>query len=165
MLVNEKEYRIEKLLGKGKSGFSYLVEDINNNRYVLKKIHHEPCDYYSFFDKFKSEIDDYNFLIKIINVPKLLTIDYENEILIKEYIEGNTIAEMIKLNIDISKYIIEMKNIADICYKHNINIDYYPTNFIPYKEKLFYIDYEKNTYDEKWNFENWGINYWINKEI
>ena len=34
-----------KLLGKGKGGYSYLAES-GNNRYVLKQIHHEPCDYY-----------------------------------------------------------------------------------------------------------------------
>lgn len=50
MLVNGKEYRIIKLLGKGKGGYSYLV-DHNNMECVLKQIHHEACDYYQFGDK------------------------------------------------------------------------------------------------------------------
>ena len=25
---------------------------------------------------------------------------------------------------------------------------------------MYYIDFECNPYDEKWNFENWGIKYW-----
>ena len=45
--VNGKEYRILKLLGKGKGGYSYLAES-NQGKVVLKQIHHEPCDYYQF---------------------------------------------------------------------------------------------------------------------
>ena len=59
MSVNGIEYRVKKLLGKGKGGYSYLVEN-NGNEYVLKQIHHEPCEYYQFGNKIQSEIDDYN---------------------------------------------------------------------------------------------------------
>ena len=41
--VNECEYSVLKLLGKG--GYSYLVTD-SQKEYVLKQIQHEPCDYY-----------------------------------------------------------------------------------------------------------------------
>ena len=37
--VNEDEYKVIKLLGKGKGGYSYLVTD-GNKQYVLKQIHH-----------------------------------------------------------------------------------------------------------------------------
>ena len=47
MSVNGVEYRVIRLLGKGKGGYSYLVER-DNCKYVLKQIHHEPCDYYQF---------------------------------------------------------------------------------------------------------------------
>lgn len=47
--VNEKEYQVLRLLGKGKGGYSYLVTD-GAEEYVLKQIHHEPCDYYQFGD-------------------------------------------------------------------------------------------------------------------
>ena len=58
MNVNGKSYTIIKLLGKGKGGYSYLAES-GNNRYVLKQIHHEPCDYYQFGNKLEAEIRDY----------------------------------------------------------------------------------------------------------
>ena len=58
MKVNEDEYKVIKLLGKGKGGYSYLVTD-GNKQYVLKQIHHEPCDYYKFGDKLQSELHDY----------------------------------------------------------------------------------------------------------
>lgn len=61
MKVNDKEYSVIKLLGKGKGGYSYLVSD-GQCQYVLKQIHHEPCDYYQFGNKFGDEINDYEFL-------------------------------------------------------------------------------------------------------
>ena len=69
MVVNEKEYEILKLLGKGKGGYSYLASD-GTQRYVLKQIHHEPCDYYQFGDKLQSERDAYRWLKQIgIRMP------------------------------------------------------------------------------------------------
>lgn len=47
-----------------------------------------------------------------------------------------------------------------LLYPVGLNIDYYPTNFIPQDNVLYYIDYECNVYSDEWNFENWGIKYW-----
>ena len=72
MTVNGKSYTIIKLLGKGKGGYSYLAES-GNNRYVLKQIHHEPCDYYQFGNKLEAEIRDYRKLKEIgIKMPSML---------------------------------------------------------------------------------------------
>ncbi len=59
--VNDTEYTVLRLLGKGKGGYSYLVTD-GGAQYVLKQIHHEPCDYYTFGDKLQSELRDYETL-------------------------------------------------------------------------------------------------------
>ena len=56
--VNGKQYTIVKLLGKGKGGYSYLALD-ENKKVVLKQIHHEPCEYYSFGNKIEAELNDY----------------------------------------------------------------------------------------------------------
>ena len=45
--VNNREFKIIKLLGKGKGGYSYLVDN-DNKKFVVKQIHHESCDYYKF---------------------------------------------------------------------------------------------------------------------
>lgn len=29
---------------------------------------------------------------------------------------------------------------------------------------IYYIDYESNAYDSKWDFDNWGIKYWNGEE-
>ena len=162
--VNNKEYNIIKLLGKGKGGYSYLVE-LDNNYYVLKQIHHEPCDYYTFGNKIEAELNDYQRLLKTnINLPKLIDVDIKNERIIKEYIDGPTIYDLVKEDQMKSIYINIVKKMASKCKEYNLNIDYYPTNFIVQNDDLYYIDYECNIYDEKWNFENWGIKYWSKTE-
>lgn len=162
--VNNIEYNVIKLLGKGKGGYSYLVE-LNKNYYVLKQIHHEPCDYYQFGNKIEAEMHDYQRLLKTrINLPKLIDVDIQNERIIKEYIDGPTIYELVKEDKMKDIYIKIVKDMARKCQECNLNIDYYPTNFIVQNNDLYYIDYECNIYDEKWNFENWGYKYWYKSE-
>ncbi|MDE6984380.1 MAG: hypothetical protein K2O99_07585, partial [Lachnospiraceae bacterium] len=57
--VNGKVYRILRLLGKGKGGYSYLAES-DGQAVVVKQNHHEPCDYYQFGDKMEAELRDYD---------------------------------------------------------------------------------------------------------
>ena len=96
ILVNQNEYIVIKLLGHGKGGYSYLVEK-DNKQYVLKQIHHEPCDYYNFGNKIEAEINDYKTLLKTgIRIPKMIEVDIANERIIKEYIDGPTISELVE---------------------------------------------------------------------
>ena len=158
--VHGRNFNIIKLPGRGKGGYSYLATDGTSN-YVLKQIHHEPCSYYKFGNKIQSELNDYNRLLKIgITMPEMLDIDIENERILKEYIEGDTVFEMVKTDSVKPEYIEQVKNMCTLLYANNTNIDYFPTNFVVRNEKLFYIDYECNDYMEEWNFENWGIKYW-----
>ncbi|MCI5583580.1 MAG: hypothetical protein MR357_07685 [Anaeroplasma sp.] len=164
--VNDRKFKIIKLLGHGKGGYSYLVTD-GNNEYVLKQIHHEPCAYYNFGNKIESEINDYKRLKKIgISMPEMIDVDLKNERILKEYINGDTIFEYVARNEVKEDYIIQIKNMCRILYAANTNIDYFPTNFVVQDDKLYYIDYECNDYMEEWNFENWGIKYWsLTKEF
>lgn len=158
--VNGKEYELVKLLGKGKGGYSYLVTD-GVHQYVLKQIHHEPCSYYSFGNKIEAELNDYKRLMNIgIRMPKMIDVDIENERVLKEYIDGDTIYDMVKRDDSVDMYIIQVKWMCDILYPANTNIDYFPTNFVVQDGLIYYIDYECNNYMEEWNFENWGIKYW-----
>lgn len=160
MTVNGDKYWIIKLLGKGKGGYSYLAER-ENTPYVLKQIHHEPCDYYQFGDKIQAEITDYKRLNKIgISIPKMYDVDIKNERIIKEYIEGDTILDLVLKDRMKETYIHQIKSMCKMLYPANTNIDYFPTNFIVQNDVLYYIDFECNDYMEEWNFENWGIKYW-----
>lgn len=160
MKVNENEYKVIKLIGKGKGGYSYLVTD-GNKEYVLKQIHHQPCEYYNFGDKLQSELRDYETLLKLgITMPKLLDVDIDHERILKEYIAGETVADELKEGHFKEEWISKVKEMCSILYAAGINIDYYPTNFVFYNKLLYYIDYECNAYMSEWNFENRGNKYW-----
>lgn len=158
---NGKVYRIVRLLGKGKGGYSYLVNDEGGNSYVLKKIHHEPCDYYTFGDKLGAELYDYKRLSEVgIKIPVLLNFDRENELLIKEYICGDTVFDMVVRGEVPQECFDQVRKMSELLIAAGLNIDYFPTNFILQNGELYYIDFECNEYMPQWNFENWGIKYW-----
>ena len=164
LTVNEKEYQVLRLLGKGKGGYSYLVTD-GAGEYVLKQIHHEPCDYYQFGDKLASELRDYERLQKIgIPMPRLLEVDEQQERILKEYIPGDTIDVLVKEDRMEDGFYRQMENMCRLLYPANTNIDYFPTNFVVCGGKLWYIDFECNDYQQQWDFEHWGRNYWWKSE-
>ncbi len=160
MYVNDKKYSIIKLLGKGKGGYSYLATD-GKKQYVLKQIHHEPCDYYQFGNNKEAEVNDYDRLKNIgIPIPEMIDADMANERILKEYIDGDTIYDKVRNDEMKQEYLEQVREMCSLLYAANTNIDYFPTNFVVQNEKLYYIDFECNDYMEEWNFENWGIKYW-----
>lgn len=160
MVVNGKAYAIIKLLGKGKGGYSYLASD-GTRKYVLKQIHHEPCDYYQFGNKIEAEINDYTRLKAIgIKMPALIDVDIEQERILKEFIDGDTIYDLVLQDRMESAYVDQLRGMCALLYASHMNIDYFPTNFVVQNGEIYYIDFECNAYMEEWNFENWGVKYW-----
>jgi hypothetical protein len=51
-----------------------------------------------------------------------------------------------------------------VLYAAGLNIDYFPTNFVVREEKLYYIDFECNPYEQQWDFQHWGSRYWWKSE-
>lgn len=160
MDVNGQNFEIVKLLGKGKGGYSYLVTD-GAQQYVLKQIHHEPCDYYQFGDKLASELRDYERLRQVsIPMPRLLAVDEKQERLLKEFIDGPTIYDLVLQDKVAPDHIYQVEQMCQALYANGMNIDYFPTNFVVQAGEVYYIDYECNAYAEQWDFAHWGISYW-----
>ena len=160
--VDGKDYAIIKLLGHGKGGYSYLAEH-EGKQVVLKQIHHEPCDYYTFGNKIEAERNDYQRLLTAgIRIPRMLEIDMERERIVKEFIDGATAAELAQAGKLTEEHIRQVREMAQLAMAAGLNIDYYPTNFIMQDDLLYYIDYECNPYEEQWSFERWGAKYWSN---
>ncbi len=160
--VNGTPYQIQMLLGHGKGGYSYLAMQKGTTQpVVLKQIHHEPCDYYTFGDKIAAEERDYRRLMQAgIRIPKLLDLDRETERIVKEYIDGETIAALVAKNKLPDLALSQIETMAALAQNAGLNIDYYPTNFILQNGLLWYIDYECNAYDPQWDFAHWGRAYW-----
>ena len=159
--VNDAAFTVRRLLGRGKGGYCYLVCDKAGAPFVLKQIHHEPCDYYQFGDKLSSELRDYARLTQCgIPMPALLDTDHDRERLLKQYIPGETIYERILHGTMRAEYQEQLLEMCRRLYPRGLNIDYFPTNFIPYSGTLYYVDYECNEYMEQWDFQHWGVQYW-----
>ena len=158
--VNGQTFAVVRLLGRGKSGYSYLVRN-ETGEFVLKQIHHEPCDYYSFGDKLDAEVSAYRRLRALgIPMPALLDVDAENERILKEYIPGETVWESLQTKPVPPSFLAQIQEMCAVLYPAGLNIDYYPTNFVVRGDRLYYVDYECNDYMDEWNFENWGRKYW-----
>ena len=158
--VLDADYRVLRLLGKGKGGYSYLVTD-GARELVIKQIHHEPCDYYQFGDKLASELRDYETLRALgIPMPRLLAVDAQNERILKEYIAGATAAEWLAAGQLDAAWLEQLRAMCRVLYPAGWNIDYYPTNFIPHGGTLYYIDYECSPYSQEWDLDHWGLQYW-----
>lgn len=95
-----------------------------------------------------------------IAIPKLLDYDKDQEVIVKKYIDGETIFEMVKDDEDVSMYISQVRLMGLAVRKRGLNIDYFPTNFVVNRGLIYYIDYECNDYMDEWSFDNWGIKYW-----
>ena len=160
MTVCGQNWQIIKLLGHGKGGYSYLAER-DGALAVVKQIHHEPCEYYTFGNKIEAECQDYGRLQTAgIRIPQLLAVDREAERLVKEYIEGATVFELVRDGASAEEYLPQVREMAALAKEAGFNIDYFPTNFIVRDGLLWYVDYECSGYMDEWNFENWGIRYW-----
>lgn len=156
------EYRVVRLLGKGKSAWSWLLEN-RQDRIVLKQMHDEPCSYYRFTDKYASEIAAYQKLKAMsIPVPELIGTDEEKRFLFKEYIHGPTATELIAEGRMNEKMLGQLMRMGEMASASGFNLDYFPANFVWSCHQLYYVDYELNLYDAQWNLENWGLYYWVN---
>lgn len=159
LIVCGKPYRILRLLGHGKGGYSYLAEG-DGQQVVVKQIHHEPCDYYAFGNKIEAEQRDYERLrMAGIRIPQMLAIDPEAERIVKEYIEGPTIFELVKSGTSAAPWLSQVLDMAAKAKAAGLNIDWFPTNFVVRDGLIWYVDYECNDYLDEWSFENWGIRY------
>lgn len=124
MTVNGAQYQIVRLLGKGKGGYSYLAQR-DGQQYVLKQIHHEPCSYYQFGNKLESELRDYARLREVgIPMPRLLEVDEAQERILKEFIDGETVMELVRRGMDVSAWTQQVQQMCAALYPAGLNIDY-----------------------------------------
>lgn len=150
-------------LGRGKSAHSHLVEK-NGRFYVYKKMHLKPyLNGHTFV--VEDEIKAYEKLRTFdLSIPELIDYDLAKQYLIKDFVAGDTLARMIADgNIPRDLYRRFLPTI-DAIEKAGHTIDYFPTNFVLFGQKMFYVDYEINPFEKAWSFREWGIYFWFNQQ-
>ena len=95
-----------------------------------------------------------------VPVPELLAVDRAGERLVKAYIPGSTVCELVLADALPDWCLRQAESMAGRLRALGLNIDYFPTNFIPHGGILWYVDYECNSYMEQWDFPHWGRLYW-----
>lgn len=163
--IDGLELEIGDLLGKGKGGYTYKAWS-ERGVFAVKRIHYEDCGFYAFpEDKLKKELEDYDRLKSLgIRTPELIAFDLDRQILVKEFIPGETAAQWIAAGEASDELILEIFEMTDALYPEKLNIDYFPANFMRKNGKLFYVDYELSDYSREWDFERWGIWFYANQK-
>ena len=163
LTVNGTPYDVLRLLGKGNGGYSFLVRSQTHPPvlYVLKQIHYGPYDYYQYDDKMQAEIRDYRKLRELgVKLPAMLDIGLGHDRILKEYVDGPTIYELVLADQMQDDYLEQIRRLAKRLAAKRLNINYFPTNFVVEDGVVHYIDFECKPYKDTWDFENWGVKYW-----
>lgn len=159
------EYVVERFLGKGKSGYSYLSER-GGVPFVLKVMHSEDVPYYTFGDnKVTLEARAYARLRELgVQVPELIEANPERNYLIKTYVDGEVATRGIADGQITPQDIQSLLALSHRLQAEGINLDWFPANFVLSRSGPIYIDYELNPFAAEWSFDQWGIWYWANFE-
>ena len=156
---------IVQKLERGVGNCTYLVKD-DNNHYICKHLIDLPDESPTAKDaRFQTEIDSYERLRETkISIPELLEANSENHYLIKEHIEGELVSDLVSCGAMTTEIFMKAFEFSEDLKAHDINLDYFPSNFVVRKGEIYYIDYEMNAYIDEWDFTHWGIYYWLNQE-
>lgn len=161
--VNGKAFDVISLLCKGERSYSFLVQphNIPHRRYVLKQMFYQPDVLHRVGAYTQDEITSYRRLSELgIHVPAMMDVDFTEERIIKEYIDGPTVYSLILNDQMEDRYIEQAREINKKLAARHVGINFFPTNFVVGDGRLYYIDYECREYDPEHDFENESLVYW-----
>jgi tRNA A-37 threonylcarbamoyl transferase component Bud32 len=133
---------------------------------VVKQIHYEPCPVYRFPpNKLQRELSDYAALRAVgLALPRLIGYNDSEQFLVKEFIGGQPIDELIARGELTPQHFEGIFHICDQVYGRGFNLDFFPSNFILRDGEMYYVDFECNEYSPQWDFEHWGVYFWVNRD-
>ncbi|KFI58329.1 protein kinase [Bifidobacterium cuniculi] len=165
--VNARQFDVVKLLGRGEHSYTFLVcaHNAPHRRYALKQMCYTPGVLHRVGEHVQSDIRDYRRLCELgVRVPTMMDVDMEAERILKQYVEGPTVYELIMADQMEDTYLEQVRQMARQLAKRHIDIDYFPANFAVEGGRLYYVDFQCREYTDERNFENYGLLYWSKSE-
>ena len=133
-------YILVKELNRVNNGIFYLYTK-ESSKVVIKELINKIDEEGQF--EIDKELYSYERLESLgIYIPKMTGYNREENIVIKEYLEGKDILGLIRDGGLSKDNFLELLRYAELLNSDNLNIDYFPNNFIMKDEKLFYINYK-----------------------
>ena len=133
-------YILVKELNRVNNGIFYLYTK-ESSKVVIKELINKIDEEGQF--EIDKELYSYERLESLgIYIPKLTGYNREENIVIKEYLEGKDILGLIRDGGLSKDNFLELLRYAELLNSDNLNIDYFPNNFIMKDEKLFYLNYK-----------------------
>ena len=139
--IKRKEFTVVETLGRKakkvqRKGVNYFLKDFGNET-------RQFLDYVEGFSKLKTTG---------IKTPKVVMYDKNRNIVVSEFIEGETALETL---------LEEAFNINFFCKKDKVSIDFDPKNFKLVGDKMYYLAMTCDKYSERWDFEKNHIVIWF----
>lgn len=158
----EEVYTFIRKLNEVNNGVFYLYS-IGDNQVVIKELSNKTDDEGQL--EINKELYSYERLESLgIYIPKLIGYNYQENIVIKEYLEGKDLLGLIRDKKITKGTYMDLLKYGEQVNSDNLNIDYFPNNFILKEEKLYYVNYKVFPYTDELNLRNWGIYYWLNND-
>ena len=170
LLLDGIPYACVGELGRGKSAISWRYQRQQSHptlpqELVLKRYCPTGYETVPFAQILEFELCSYLRLGQSgIAHPQLIGYSEEHYCLAKEYIAGELIVDIQQREGLDDRHFRAMLAMAATLKQAGWHVDFFPTNFVLNDRGLHYIDYEAHPYSEEWNFQNWGIFYWLNRE-
>lgn len=132
--VNQHEYVVLEEIKNNDKIVTFLCE-LNNNKYIIEMYKDMEIDV-------ERLVNNYFLLRQLrINVPRLFDYSLVNRIIVKEYIESDTVSNMITNHKFTNSLYFRLMNMITIMKKKHRMLDFDSHNFLFYRSILYYNSY------------------------
>ena len=153
LIIKRKTYHIESIRFENDSFIEFLTT-FKNKKYLVRK--------YKIESEFTEALYRYKKIYSYgIYTPMLRVKDKKEFILVFDYIEGETMAEVLSKGDIPENVFTKLFTFYRYCRANQIEINYLPENFIVNDKKLYYTSLELFPKNPDINLENYGIEFWI----
>lgn len=154
IVIDHKTYLFFKSLEDDFGGKGFIFRNEAGDKVVYKELSKE---------EYNHELYSYERLNSLdISIPKLIENNDDELYIIKEYIEGDSPLKLIAQEKLEKNHLLALFKLAELLNSDNLDINYFPNNFVFKNNSLIYVYYHVVPYNETNNFRDNGIYYWIN---